>query len=75
LPASVGQIDRMGFANCSSLKFVTLTRPTPPAISNGIIFSGCGALTAIYVPAGSVAAYKAAGAWNAHANKIQAIQP
>ena len=51
---------------------ITITAETPPTLEGGSggWFSG---VSAIYVPAASVDAYKAATNWSKYANKIQAI--
>ncbi len=72
LPEGVTEIDYRTFENCTSLTTVTCLSTTPPGLRD-TSFSGCSALTAIYVPAGSVDAYKAAAYWSDYADIIQAI--
>ena len=69
-------IGENAFRYCLSLKEVTLTATTPPTLDSSA-FYGCtsynGSLTAIYVPAESVEAYKSATGWSNYADLIQAI--
>lgn len=73
IPASVTSIGTGVFQNNTSLETVTVRRTTPPTLSNSNSFGGCSKLTAIYVPAEAVNAYKTAQNWSTHASKIQAI--
>ena len=59
------------FSGCTGLTSFTLLRPTPPTYRTGALnnTNNC----PIYVPAGSVATYKAASGWSALADRIQAI--
>ncbi|MDR3333483.1 MAG: leucine-rich repeat domain-containing protein [Treponema sp.] len=70
-PDSLQSIGGNAFDGCSSLTTVTLRGSTPPSLDSYAIL-GWSALTAIYVPEGSVDAYKAANGWSAYADKIQA---
>ena len=72
LPEGVSTIGNRAFENCTSLTTVTCLSTTPPELRDDT-FSGCSALTSIYVPAGSVEVYKAAEKWNEYADIIQAI--
>ena len=72
LPEGLTSIREYAFENCTSLTTVTCLATAPPELSDDI-FSGCKALTAIYVPAGSVEAYRAATGWSDYADIIQAI--
>ena len=58
--------------NCPQLKTVTVKATTPPKVDS-TVFSGCPALEHIYVPEGSIDAYKAAKGWSKYADKISAI--
>ena len=64
-------IGRSFCSNCLQLTTVTVKAVTPPTGSS--FFSRCTGLTHIYVPEGSVDAYKAASGWSAQADKISAI--
>lgn len=72
LPASITTLGQSVFSGCSLLTTVTCHATTPPT-GNGFYFQNCNALTAIYVPAASVDAYKADSKWSSYASKIQAI--
>ena len=72
LPASITSIGQSAFASNALLTTVTIHATTPPT-NNGYFFNSCSALQAIYVPASSVDAYKAASGWSSYASKIQAI--
>ena len=73
LPASLTNIYGSAFRDCSSLTSVTSRAETPPALGYEDIFYDCTALTDIYVPAGSVEAYKVAVYWSEYADIISAI--
>ena len=72
IPNSVTSIGVQTFHYCTSLTNVTILATTPPT-AGLFMFNDCSALTAIYVPAGSVDAYKAASRWSDYASLIQAI--
>ncbi len=62
IPNSVTSIRNGAFWNCSSLTSITCEAVTPPTLSN--TFSGVDKSTCVlYVPAGSVSAYKYADEW------------
>ena len=72
IPSGVTYIGNYTFYYCSALTSVTVEMITPPPI--GVeLFTGTHADLVIYVPAGSVEAYKAANRWSTYANRIQAI--
>ena len=60
------------FGDCSSLSTATFLGETPP-VHIGHVFYQYTALSDIYVPAGSVDAYKET--WFEYADKIKAIEP
>jgi hypothetical protein len=77
IPSKVTTIENMAFFNCSSLTSMRVEAETPPSVENDLfprdlIPEG---LAAIYVPAASVDAYKAADGWKKHADIITAIIP
>lgn len=78
LPSSIESIYFTAFSS-SAIKTLYIYATTPPVItgtqysSGDIIFSGCSNLRRIYVPAGSVNAYKSATAWSYYSDKITAI--
>jgi hypothetical protein len=75
VPEGVTKIDE-AFWDSYSLTSITVLAETPP-IGGDSLFMGDGKnlplLTAIYVPAASVNAYKDANGWKKHADIIQAI--
>ena len=72
--SSVTSIGKQAFYSCSSLTSITSLNTTPPTIANANAFGNVPATCAIYVPAESVEAYKAANIWSTRAAYIQAIQ-
>lgn len=60
------------FAYCSGLTNVTINATTPPTLA-GDVFWNTNDTFQIYVPSGSVNAYKTASVWNSYASRIQAI--
>lgn len=68
---SITSIGRYAFSNCSKMTSITLTALIPPTLGIGA-FSETNDCP-IYVPAGSVDAYKSATNWSALASRIQAI--
>jgi len=58
----------MAFSNCSGLTGMTINATTPPTLGNSVFAN---TNFPIYVPAGSVEAYKTA--WSEYADRIQAI--
>ena len=72
LPDGLESIGTYAFYGCHNLTTVTCLATTPPTVGS-MAFYVCTNLTTIYVPAGSVNAYKTASGWSAHSTKIQAI--
>ncbi len=72
IPGNVTRIGDDAFGYCNSLATVVCEATAPPSVGSDI-FRGCSALTAIYVPGGSVDAYKSS--WSAYADKIVAGSP
>ena len=72
IPAQVTTILNGAFISCTSLVSVTCNAITPPELSK-FVFMLCNALQTIYVPEGSVDAYKAADEWSSYDSKIEAI--
>ena len=70
IPSGVTSIGVGAFGDCNSLSTVTFLGETPP-VHTGKVFYQCTALSDIYVPAGSVDAYKET--WSEYADKISAI--
>ena len=73
IPSGVTGIGVGAFGDCSSLSTVTFLGETPPVHISNVVFYQCIALSDIYVPAGSVDAYKET--WFEYADKIKAIEP
>lgn len=79
LGGSLTKLGKSVFMCCLNLETVTINSNivVPFEIntnySNSGIFESCSKLTAIYVPAGLVDAYKADANWSMYADKIQAI--
>ena len=75
IPESVQYIQTEAFRNCSSLTSITVKCVNPPSGSSPgsyLMFDNTGNCP-IYVPAESVAAYKASQDWKSYASRIQAI--
>lgn len=78
IPSTVTYVGSQAFYLCTNLETVTVKALTPPEI--GVmydtmpnIFNGCDSLTAIYVPAQSVDAYKSARGWRFYSDIIYPI--
>ena len=73
LPASVTSIANMAFYQ-SSFTSITVKATTPPTLGTSMALTSASMTTQpIYVPAGSVEAYKAANVWKDFASRIVAI--
>jgi hypothetical protein len=76
LPQSLRIIREEAFNACPALSSMRVEAGTPPSVADGFLgFQAPANLTAIYVPAASVDAYKAADGWKKHASLITAIVP
>lgn len=73
IPADVTNLGMYAFMNCVQLTKITVLPDTPPA-GDGWMFSSTNECP-IFVPAGSVEAYKSASAWSEYAHRIQAPRP
>ena len=73
IPNSVIEIGDFAFSRCSHLTSITVEAITPPLAKGRYIFYESDNCT-IYVPSGSVNAYKAADGWSDVASRIQAMQ-
>ena len=67
---SVKTIGYDAFEGCTSLTSVYCKATTPPALSGAWVFDDNGSGRKIYVPAGSVNAYKSAYGWSAYTSDI-----
>ena len=79
IPENVGFIGNSAFYACSGLKYVRMLSETPPTLEvepndgNYYVFNETNDCP-IYVPEGSVDAYKSAAGWSSYADRIQAYQ-
>ena len=73
LPSTVKSVGAYAFAYSNNLKSITVKAVTPPACGKSI-FTNCGAMESVFVPAESVDAYKKADGWKGYASMIKAIQ-
>ena len=76
LPESVVQIDRSVFLDCKDLETVILESPNPPVMTSirggdRSIFENADKLKYIYVPAGSVGAYRSSPGWEQYEHLIK----
>ena len=70
IPEDVTSIGSNAFFYCDSLTRFTINATTPPTLGLSVFSSD---MISIYVPAGSVNAYKAASGWESYSSKISAI--
>ena len=71
IPSNISSINNYAFSGCTGLISITVESATPPTLGYGV-FDGTNNCP-IYVPSGSVDAYKAASKWSNYASRIQAI--
>ena len=71
IPSNISSISGYAFDGCSGLTSITVESTTPPTLGSNAFnnTNDC----PIYVPSGSVNAYKAASGWSDYASRIQAI--
>lgn len=70
IPDSVTEIGIGAFFSCEILTSVYCKAITPPVLGGTIVFDSNGSGRKIYVPAGSVDAYKTAEYWSEYADAI-----
>ena len=70
IPDSVTTIGNYAFDGCTSLTSVYCKATTPPALDGTEVFYSNGSGRKIYVPVGSVNAYKSAEYWSEYASAI-----
>ena len=68
----ITSIDTYAFNTCSKLKTITVKATTPPTLGANA-FNATITGRKIYVPADSVATYKATSGWSTYADDIEAI--
>lgn len=73
LPSTITEIRSSAFNSCSQLTSITINATTPPTLQSANAFQNTNDCP-IYVPAGSVNAYKTDTNWVSLATRIQAIQ-
>ena len=73
LPSTIKSLGSYVFGYSNSLKSVTVKAVTPPDCGKNI-FTNCGSMNNIYVPAEAVQAYKAANGWSTYSSMIYAIE-
>ena len=71
IPSNISSINNYAFSGCTGLISITVESATPPTLGYGV-FDGTNNCP-IYVPSGSIDAYKAASRWSSYASRIQAI--
>ena len=70
IPESVTSIGDYAFYECSNLTSIICKAVTPPTIEDSCTFGEVDKSIPVYVPAGSVEAYKAAEYWNEFTNFV-----
>lgn len=73
LPGTISSIGDSAFANCDGLYSLIIQSVTPPTLGSNV-FQNTGSNLKIYVPAGSVNAYKSASGWSSYSDKIYSIE-
>ena len=69
---NVENIEKYAFVKCTSMTSMTCEAVNPPTLGENAL-KDCSAIEHIYVPAGSVDAYKIADGWSDYASFIEAI--
>ena len=71
IPSNISSINGYAFDGCTGLRSITVHSTTPPTLGSNAFnnTNDC----PIYVPSGSVNAYKAASGWSGYASRIKAI--
>ena len=72
IPSNISSIGGYAFRDCIGLTSITVESVTPPTLGGIYAFNNTNDCP-IYVPSGSVDAYKAASGWSRYASRIQAI--
>lgn len=74
IPDSVKTIGKIAFQDCISLTSVYCKATTPPSLSDIYVFNSNGSGRKIYVPSGSVEAYKSTYGWSNYADAIEGYE-
>lgn len=71
IPSNISSINGYAFNGCTRLRSITVESATPPTLGSSVFddTNNC----PIYVPSGSVNAYKAASGWSNYKSRIKAI--
>ena len=69
--SGVTSIGSSAFTYCNNVENLTCKATTPPTLASRVFWQST--ISRIYVPSGSVNAYKAASGWSDYASRIQAI--
>ena len=72
IPSTVSEIGSGAFYLCNNLTTVTCLAEVPPTLAETTMFSAATNLTAIYIPAGTIDAYKTA--WTEYVDKFVEIK-
>lgn len=73
IPSGVTSIGSGAFKECTALENFTIHATTPPTLGINAFYGTDTSKLKIYVPSGSVNAYKAANNWSTYASLIQAM--
>ena len=71
IPPSVTEIKKYAFQWCPAMNSITIQAVSPPVLGQDAFYDTGDA--PIYVPGGSLEAYKTAAIWSSYADRIQAI--
>jgi len=75
IQGSVTSIGERAFAGCTSLEGITVLAQEPPALGDYVFYNVPVTSTILYVPAGSVEAYKEADGWKDFLNILPLTEP
>ena len=75
LPESMTAVGTGAFIGCRKLAELTSLATTPPTLGSATTFSNVDKAIPVYVPAGSIEAYKSAAYWNEFTNILPISEP